>query len=116
MNLISAGLIKIQQLQGKQLRREVAKLLQISIHDIERIEFWPHQLWVKITGVGARLVSYRRLLKWIPLVFNLLSNAASLEELEDIGNIINDEKKNHFYQAQDLHNLRVAYAKRRSYL
>ena len=59
MNLISAGLIKVQQLRVNQVRREVATLLQVSIHNIERVEFWAHQLWVKITGMRARLVSYR---------------------------------------------------------
>ena len=116
MNLISAGLIKVQQLRVNQVRREVANLLQVSVHDIERVEFWAHQLWVKVTGVRATFVSYRRLPSWIPLVFNVISNAASLEELEDIGNIINDEKQNFCYQSEDLQNLRYAYAKRRSYL
>ena len=39
-----------------------------------------------------------------------------MEELENIGNIINDEKQKYLYQSQDLQNLRYAYAKRRSYL
>ena len=64
-NLIRAGLIKIQEFVRNKLKQEVAKLKNIPIERIERLECWQNQLWVVITGVGARWISYRLLPSWI---------------------------------------------------
>ncbi len=118
MNLISAGLIQVKKLLSTTLRQEVAALPEIDTYEIEiqRIEFWPHQLWVHVAGVGGKLVSYRRLSGWQNLVIDLIKNADSLEKLEKIGQILNHETKNHPYEPEILEKLRHAYAKRRHQL
>ncbi len=118
MNLISAGLIQVKKLLCATLRQEVAALPEIDSYEIEiqRIEFWPHQLWVHIAGVGGKLISYRRLSGWQDLVMNLINNANTLEKLEEIGEVLHHETKNHPYEPQILENLHQAYARRRKHL
>lgn len=115
-NLIRAGLIKIQEFSRKQLKQEVAKLLNIAIERIERLECWQNQLWIVITGVRAKFVSYRLLPSWLNQAINVLKNTANLEELETVGKIIGEEAKNHPYEAEALEQLRQAYAQQREYL
>ena len=115
-NLIRAGLVNIQEFARNQLRQEVAKLKNIAIERIERLECWKDQLWIVIAGVGARWVSYRLLPSWINQAINVIKNTANLEELETVGEIIAEEAKNHHYEAEALEQLRQAYAEQREHL
>ena len=115
-NLIRAGLIKTQEFSRNQLKQEVAKLKNIAIERIERLECWKDQLWVVITGVRAQFVSYRLLPSWLNQAIAVIKNTANLEELETVGKIIGEEAKNHPYEAEALEQLRQAYAQQREYL
>ena len=115
-NLIRAGLIKTQEFSRQQLKQEVAKLKNIAIERIERLECWKDQLWIVITGVRAQFVSYRLLPSWLNQAIAIIKNTANLEELETVGKIIGEEAKNHPYEAQALEKLRQAYAEQREYL
>ena len=74
-NLISAGWLRVQQMSFDKLKQEVAAFMGIPESAIERIECWPHQLWVVITEIGARLISYRCLPSWLILSINKGHNA-----------------------------------------
>ena len=82
-NLISTGWLRAQQSCLAQLRREAAALLGIPESWIERIECWQHQLWVVISGVGARLISYRRLPSWILQVIAAIGRVCNFEQLKE---------------------------------
>ena len=115
-NLIRAGLIKIQEFSRRQLKQEVAKLFNIAVERIERLECWRDQLWIVITGVRARFVSYRLLPSWLNQAIAVLKNTANLEELATVGEIIGEEAKKHPYEAEALEQLRQAYAEQREHL
>ena len=115
-SLIKAGLIKLEDFVHDQLKQEVAKLKNISVERIERLECWTNQLWIVIQGVGARWVSYRLLPSWIDSAIALLKNTTNLEELETLGKIIGEEAKTHPYEAEALEKLRDVYDKQRQHL
>lgn len=115
-NFIRAGLIKTQEFTRSQLIKEVAKLKNIAVERIERLECWKDQLWIVIQGVGARWVSYRLLPSWINQAIAIINNTANLEELETVGQIISEEAKNHPYETESLEQLRQAYAQQRKHL
>ena len=115
-SLIQAGLINTQDFFRNQLKQEIAKLKNVPIERIERLECWKDQLWIVITGVRAQFVSYRLLPSWINQAIKVIKNTANLEELETVGKIIGEEAKNHHYEAEALEKLRQAYAEQREYL
>ena len=115
-NLIQTKLIKIQDFVRNQLKQEIAKLKNVSIERIERLECWPNQIWIVITGVRAQFVSYRLLPSWLNQAINVIKNTTNLEELETVGQIIGEEAKHHHYEAKALEQLRQVYAEQREHL
>ena len=115
-NLISAGLCQVQKMSLAKLKQEVAALLKIPQHIIERIEFWSHQLWVAITGERARLVSYRCLPSWIAQVIGAIGRVANFEQLKQLGNILRCETENHPYEPEAVTELREAYRQKQNQL
>ena len=115
-SLIQAGLIKTEDFIRNKLKQEVAKLKNIAIERIKRLECWCDQLWVVITGVRAQFVSYRLLPSWLNQAIAIIKNTANLEELETVGEIIGEEAKKHPYEAEALEQLRQAYAEQREHL
>ena len=115
-NLISIGLIEVGSFALPPLKQEAASFLGIAIERIKYIQCWQHQLWVAIEGVRAKLVSYRSLPSWVNQLISLINNTRTLEELEELGEILAQETKNHHYDAQALEKLRQAYAQQREEL
>ena len=115
-NLISAGLLLMQQSYSAQLRQEAAKLYKKSISAIQKIQCWPHLLWVVIEGVGARFISYRRLPTWIAKVIEAIGKVANFEQLQELGEILRCETQNHDYEPEAVEELRQAYGKKQEEL
>jgi hypothetical protein len=76
-NLITSGVVDPAQFPLEQVRQEVAALLKISLNQIERLECWPHQIWVKVVKSRAKFVSYRRLPLWIKQGLEAISFAGA---------------------------------------
>lgn len=115
-NLISAGWLRVQQSYSAQLKQEVAKLYKKSASAIQKIQCWPHLLWVVIEGVGARFVSYRSLPTWINKVITVICQVANFEQLEELGEILRCETQNHFYEQKGVQHLREAYRQKQQEL
>ena len=115
-NVISAGLFQVQQFSLAQLKQEVAKALGIDKSRIERLECWPHQLWVVITGVRARFVSYRILPSWIAKVVEAIGKVVNFEQLQQLGNLLRRETPKHDYQPEAVAELREAYRQKQEEL
>ena len=115
-NIINAGLFQVQQFSLAQLKQEVAKALGIDQSRIERIELWPHQLWVVITGVRARFVSYRILPSWIAKVIEAIGKVVNFEQLKQLGNLLRCETEKHNYEPGAVAELREAYRQKQEEL
>jgi hypothetical protein len=92
-NLITAGVIDPAQLPFDQVRLEVATLLKISLNQIERIECWPHQIWVKLVEARAKFISYRSLPLWIEQGLTAIGSCASRASLDQLGEILRTERE-----------------------
>jgi hypothetical protein len=64
-NLITAGVIDPRQLPLDEVRQQVATFLKISLNQIERLECWKNQIWVKLVESRAKFISYRNLPLWL---------------------------------------------------
>jgi hypothetical protein len=53
-NLITAGVIDPRQFPLEQVRQQVAAFLKIPLKQIDRIECWKHQIWVKLVESRAK--------------------------------------------------------------
>ena len=109
LNLISTGWIEMQRRTFAQLRPEIASSLSIEPSRIERVECWPHQLWVVITGVRPRLLSYRCLPVWITQVVRAIGKVINFEQLQQLGNILRCETQNYPYEPEAVEYLREIY-------
>ena len=116
INIISAGLFQVQQMSLAKLKQEVAKFLGIDPSRIERIEFWAHQLWVVITGMRARLISYRILPSWIAQVVAAIRKVVNFEQLKQLGNLLRCETEKHNYEPEAVQELREAYRQKQEEL
>lgn len=92
-NLITSGVIDPAQLPLEQVRQEVAALLKISLNQIERLECWPHQIWVKLVESRAKFISYRRLPLWIKQGLDAISRCTSRASLDQLGEILRTERE-----------------------
>ena len=115
-NLISAGWLQIHKSYAAQLKHEVAKLFKISANAVEKIQCWPHLLWVVIEGLGARFVSYRSLPTWIGKVIEAIGRVANFEQLQQLGDLLRCETQNHDYQPEAVEELREAYRQKQEEL
>ena len=91
-NLITAGVIDPAQLPLDQVRLQVATLLKISPNQIERIECWPHQIWVKLVEARAKFISYRSLPLWIEQGLAAIESCASRASLDHLGELLRSER------------------------
>ncbi|HEY9599502.1 MAG TPA: hypothetical protein V6D33_17710 [Cyanophyceae cyanobacterium] len=60
-NLITAGVIDPRQLPLEQVRQQVATFLNIPLNQIERLECWKHQIWIKVEQTLAGTLTSDRL-------------------------------------------------------
>ena len=115
-NLISAGWLQIHKSYAAQLKHEVAKLFKKSASAIEKIQCWPHIIWVVIDGLGARFVSYRSLPTWIGKVIEAIGRVANFEQLKQLGDLLRCETENHDYKPEAVEELREAYRQKQEEL
>ena len=97
-------------------KKEIARLRQIAESDIIDVQCWQNQLWINIAGMGGRWMSYRSLTSWLNQAISALTNTRNLEELAELGDILNDEINNHDYKAEVVEKLRQVYAQQRDSL
>lgn len=117
-NLITAGVIDPAQLPIDQVRQQVATLLKISLNQIERLECWRHQIWVKLVESRAKFVSYRQLPLWTEQGLAAIKRCTSRAMLDQLGEILRGETQR--YQQDDepdfVQQWREAWAKQAQYL
>ena len=51
-------IINPQPISHQTIRTEIAKTVNTAVENILRFEYWSHQLWAHIEGVGGRIISY----------------------------------------------------------
>ena len=110
-------LIKPQQISLQTIRNEIAKAVKTAVYKIKRFEYWPHQLWVHIEGVGGRIVSYRSLPTYMYQAFLAVKNCRTLEQLWELGQLfkLETERLPQYYPEEDkyINKLRSAWAYKR---
>ena len=97
-NLIKAGVIVPSQWPLARVWLEVANLLTIAPRHIERLEFWQHQIWVKVQHKKPVFVSYRRLPLWKETGLEAIQNCSDRSTLDQLGEMLSLEVKH--YQTQ----------------
>ena len=91
-NLITSGLIDAAELPLEEIRQQVAIYLNIPLNQIERLECWKHQIWVKIRESRAKFVSYRCLPLWITKGIEVIKTCTTRIELDHLGEILRTER------------------------
>ena len=99
-NLITSGLINPQELAIEEIRQQVAIYLNIPLNQIERLECWKHQIWVKIRESRAKFLSYRCLALWIEKGIQVIKTCTTRVELDQLGEILKTERD--WYDEHDL--------------
>ena len=117
------NLIQPQQISFQTIRNEIAKAVKTAVHNIKRFEYWPHQIWVHIEGVGGRIVSYRSLPTYMYQAFLAVKNCKTLEQLWELGQLFKletDRLSQYYYEDENaneyLEKLRSAWAYKRDNL
>lgn len=98
-NLITAGVVDPAQLPLDQVCLEVAIVLKTSVDQIERLECWPNQIWVKLVEAPARFVSYRSLPLWIKQGLAAIERCTSRASLDQLGEVLRTERE--WYDKQE---------------
>jgi len=91
-NLITSGFIHPEALPLDEIRQQVATYLNIPLNQIECVECWKHQIWVKIRESRAKFLSYRCLPLWIEQGIEVIKSCTSRLELEQLGEILRTER------------------------
>ncbi|HAJ64101.1 MAG TPA: hypothetical protein DCP31_36710 [Cyanobacteria bacterium UBA8543] len=91
-NLITAGVIDPREFSIDEVKQQVATFLKIPLKQIERLECWKHQIWVKLVESRAKFVSYRSLPLWIDQGLNAIKLCTSRPSLDQLGEILRSER------------------------
>jgi hypothetical protein len=91
-NLITAGVIDPRQFSLDQVRAQVATFLKIPLNQIDRIECWQHQVWVKLVASRAKFISYRNLPLWLDQGLTAIKHCTSRPDLDQLGKILRSER------------------------
>ncbi|MEW6492043.1 MAG: hypothetical protein AB1589_05775 [Cyanobacteriota bacterium] len=91
-NLITGGVIDPEKLSLDQVRQQVAAFLKIPLNQIDRLECWKHQIWVKLVESRAKFISYRNLPLWIEQGLAAIKRCTSRPKLEQLGEILRTER------------------------
>lgn len=91
-NLITSGVIDPRQIPLDQIRQQVATFLNIPLNQIERLECWNHQIWVKLVESRAKFISYRSLPLWIDQGLITIKRCTSRPTLDQLGEILRTER------------------------
>ncbi|MFW6359023.1 MAG: hypothetical protein ACOC0N_07430 [Chroococcales cyanobacterium] len=97
-NLITAGVINPFQLPLDRVKTEVADLLEIDPEQIEKIQCWDRQIWVKIANTGVQFVSYRGLELWSELGLAAIKACKDRHILDRLGPILRTEVEQYSQQ------------------
>ena len=98
---------------------EIAKALNIAVDNILRFEYWQHQLWAHIEGIGGRILSYRSLPAYLQQAFLAIKNCQTLDQLWELGQLfkLETERFSQYYEndyaKEYLNQLREAWAEKR---
>lgn len=98
-NLITAGVVDPAQFPLDQVCLEVAIVLKTSVDQIERLECWPNQIWVKLVEAPAKFVSYRSLPLWIKQGLAAIERCTSRASLDQLGEVLRTERE--WYDKQE---------------
>ena len=112
------NIIQPQNISLQTIRDEIAKYLHIAVDNILRFEYWPHQLWAHIEGIGGRILSYRSLPAWLHQIIFAIRDCTNLDQLWELGLIIKVEKQRFekYYAKAYVQELREIWAERRDEL
>lgn len=91
-NLLTAGFIDPKQLPLEQLHQEISNLLQVPLKNIERLELWPHQIWVKFFEGRGLFISYRHLAMWLEQGVQAIERCTDSSSLQKIGEVLSVER------------------------
>ena len=112
-------IINPQPISHQTIRSEIAKTVNTAVENILRFEYWSHQLWAHIEGIGGRIISYRSLPAYLQQAFFLVRNCQNLDQLWELGKLFKLETE-HFskyyeddYAKEYLNKLREAWAEKR---
>ncbi|MGB7443487.1 MAG: hypothetical protein WA919_20690 [Coleofasciculaceae cyanobacterium] len=87
-NLLTSGLINPKNLPLEQVRIEVSQLLTVPLKNIERLELWPNQIWIKFFEGRGKFISYRQLPLWAELGLKAIQNCCNSHRLKQLGEIL----------------------------
>ena len=112
------NIIQPQKISLQTIRDEIANTLHIAVARIKRFEYWQHQLWAHIEGIGGRILSYRSLPAWLHQIIFAIRDCTDLDQLWELGLIINTEKQRfeQYYAKEYLQELREIWAEQRDIL
>ncbi|MGB7443954.1 MAG: hypothetical protein WA919_23060 [Coleofasciculaceae cyanobacterium] len=86
-NLLTSGFVNPKTLPLDQLRIEICQLLKIPLKNLERLELWSHQIWIKFVQGRGLFVSYRQLPLWLELGLKAIKNCCNGNTLKKLGEI-----------------------------
>ncbi|CDM95662.1 MAG: hypothetical protein P5702_03055 [Limnospira sp. PMC 1291.21] len=89
--LITSGIINPRQWPLARVWLEVATYLGVPPRQIDRLEFWTHQIWVKLLGMRATLVSFRVLPLWVEQGIAAIRETRDRDRLDLLGEIFSTE-------------------------
>lgn len=87
-NLLTSGFVNPKTLPLEQISREVSQLLKVPLKNIERLELWPHQIWIKFFEGRGKFISYRQLPIWAELGLKAIQNCCDSNSLKRLGEIL----------------------------
>lgn len=113
-NLIKAGVVVPSQWPVARVWLEVATTLSIAPRQIDRLEFWHNQIWVKIQNKKAIFISYRRLPLWKETGLDAIQSCCDRSSLDQLGELFSLEVKQYGtqYQPTVLEQWRSAWAEK----
>ncbi|MGB7443370.1 MAG: hypothetical protein WA919_20070 [Coleofasciculaceae cyanobacterium] len=86
-NLLTSGFVQPKNLPLEQLRIEICQFLQIPLKNLERLELWPHQIWIKFFQGRGKFLSYRQLPLWLELGLKAIRKCCNSNALKQLGQI-----------------------------
>ncbi|MGB7439945.1 MAG: hypothetical protein WA919_02670 [Coleofasciculaceae cyanobacterium] len=87
-NLLTSRFVDPKTLPLEQLRLEICQLLKVPLKNLERLELWPHQIWIKFVQGRGLFISYRQLPLWLELGLKAIRNCGNTQRLKQLGEIL----------------------------
>jgi hypothetical protein len=111
VSLIEGGAINPSCWQIEPIKIEIASILKVHIEEIETIDYWFKQIWVKVVGKRGKFVSYRSLSCWFDDALNAIATCQDVLLFEKLGAMLRYELKYHakYYPPERLNQLQQAW-------